>query len=184
MQLKQIRSNSWSDSLDDCRIMPALDLNRTLLGDSQKHLYDTYKRAYAEMLYRWGMLVPRSKILKYVSINLDQYRDVEFVTECQHCGRATAAPTCKDCHKPLLNCSLCRLPVRGLANACLSCGHGGHSNHMQKWFDVSNRFVEFGYADVHTFFRIPYKQLKLISKLQENEMCATGCGCFCLNYVI
>lgn len=68
---------------------------------------------------------------------MDQYRDVEFATECSQCGKATAAPTCKDCHKPLLNCSLCRLPVRGLANACLSCGHGGHSDHMQKWFDVS-----------------------------------------------
>lgn len=27
-QWKQFRSNSWSDSLDDCRIVPALDLNR------------------------------------------------------------------------------------------------------------------------------------------------------------
>lgn len=27
-QWKQLRSNSWSDSLDDCRIVPALDLNR------------------------------------------------------------------------------------------------------------------------------------------------------------
>lgn len=132
-----MRSNSWSDSLDDCHIVPALEINRTLLGDSQKQLYDTYKRSYAEMLYRWGLLVPRAKILKYLSVNVDIFRDVEFVTECVTCGKVTIAPTCRECHKSLLNCSLCRLPVRGLANACLNCGHGGHSDHMQKWFEVS-----------------------------------------------
>lgn len=139
LQLKQTRSNSWSDSLDECRIVPALDVYRTLLGDSQKHLYDTYKRAYAEMLYRWGLLVARAKILKYTT-NLDHYRDVEFVTECATCGKVTMSPTCRECHKPLINCSLCRLPVKGLTNACLSCGHGGHTVHMQTWFNVSCNF--------------------------------------------
>lgn len=28
VQWKQLRSNSWSDSLDDCRVVPVLDLNR------------------------------------------------------------------------------------------------------------------------------------------------------------
>lgn len=131
--------------------MPALDLHRTLLGDSQKPMYDIYKRSYAEMLYRWGLLVPRAKILKYVSVNLDQYRDVEFVAECTTCGKVTMAPTCKDCHKPLLTCGLCRLPVKGLANACLSCGHGGHSDHMQKWFDVSQSVLYRIFAESFSF---------------------------------
>lgn len=109
----------------------------TILGDSQKHMYDNFKRSYAEMLYRWGLLVNRSKILKYLSSNPDVSRGVEFVTECLSCTKVTPAPLCKDCHKPLLYCSLCRLPVRGSANACLSCGHGGHTNHMKRWFLVS-----------------------------------------------
>lgn len=160
MQWKQIRSNSWSESLDDCRIVPALDFNRlvdmfthcelhivdynkshfflrTLLGDSQRHLYDCYKRAYAEMLYRWNLLIPRAKILKYISVNTDIYRDVEFVAECTTCSKVSKTPVCKECHRPLLKCSLCRLPVKGLANACLNCGHGGHTDHMRKWFSVS-----------------------------------------------
>lgn len=113
-------------------------LFRTLLGDSQRHLYDCYKRAYAEMLYRWNLLLPRAKILKYISVPADAYRDVEFVAECSTCLKVTRAPVCKECHSPLLKCSLCRLPVKGLANACLSCGHGGHTDHMKKWFSVSS----------------------------------------------
>lgn len=119
-------------------------LSRTLLGDSQRHLYDCYKRAYAEMLYRWNLLIIRSKVLKYISVPAEAYRDVEFVAECTTCMKVTRAPVCKECHNPLLKCSLCRLPVKGLANACLSCGHGGHSDHMKKWFSVSSgMLVEF-----------------------------------------
>lgn len=110
---------------------------RSLLGDSQRHLYDCYKRLYAEMLFRWNLLVPRAKVLKYLSVNTEIYRDVEYVTECTSCARVTKAPLCKECRKPLLKCSLCRLPVKGLANACLNCGHGGHTLHMKVWFSVS-----------------------------------------------
>ncbi|XP_037051412.1 GATOR complex protein Wdr59 [Bradysia coprophila] len=144
---KQFRSNSWSDSLDECRT--GFELNRTILGDSQRHLYDNFKRAYSEMLYRWGLLVNRTKVLKYLSSSSDTFRGVEFVTECIKCAKVTQAPMCRDCHKPLLYCSLCRLPVRGSANSCLFCGHGGHLLHMKQWFE-------------------------------KNEVCATGCGCYCL----
>lgn len=89
------------------------------------------------MLFRWNLLVPRAKILKYLSANPEIYRDVEYVTECTTCARVTKAPLCKECRKPLLNCVLCRLPVKGLANACLNCGHGGHSQHMKTWFSVN-----------------------------------------------
>lgn len=111
--------------------------NRTILGDSQRHLYDNFKRAYSEMLYRWGLLVNRTKVLKYLSSSSDTFRGVEFVTECIKCAKVTQAPMCRDCHQPLLHCSLCRLPVRGSANSCLYCGHGGHLLHMKQWFEVS-----------------------------------------------
>lgn len=130
-----MRSNSWSDSLDDCRAA-GFELNRTILGDSQRYVYDTFKRCYAEFLYRWSLLVPRAKVLKYLSTNTDVSRGVEFVTECMSCAKVTPASMCKDCHIPLLHCALCRLPVRGLANACLHCGHGGHSEHLRQWFEV------------------------------------------------
>lgn len=107
------------------------------------------------MLYRWQLLVHRAKLLKYLSTNYDTFRGVEFVTECLACGKETQASVCRDCHKPLLRCTLCRLPVRGAANACLNCGHGGHTDHMRIWFDVcvshcfnffnSNKMIDFEY---------------------------------------
>lgn len=111
---------------------------RSLLSDTQRLIYDLYKRFYAEMLFRWNLLVARAKILKYLSVNTDNFRDVEYVTECMNCSRVTRAPLCKECRIPLLNCVLCRLPVKGLANACLNCGHGGHTVHMKNWFSVRN----------------------------------------------
>ncbi|XP_058057378.1 GATOR complex protein Wdr59 [Anopheles bellator] len=161
-QLKHLRSNSWSDSLDDFRLLGANgatggssssaqfgDINRGLLGDSNRYLYDNFRRSYAEMLYRWGLLVPRAKVLKFLSNYVDTPRCVEFVTECLHCCRV-GAPACATCKKPVLYCSLCRLPVRGAANACLQCGHGGHTDHMRIWFE-------------------------------RYDVCATGCGCQCLS---
>ncbi|XP_040165744.1 GATOR complex protein Wdr59 isoform X2 [Anopheles arabiensis] len=162
-QLKHLRSNSWSDSLDDIRLGPGGgggggggtsigfvgDINRSLLGDSNRYLYDNFKRSYAEMLYRWGLLVQRAKVLKYLSSYVDTPRCVEFVTECLNCCRV-GAPACATCKKPVLYCSLCRLPVRGAANACLHCGHGGHTEHMRIWFE-------------------------------RHDVCATGCGCPCLS---
>ncbi|XP_058820049.1 GATOR complex protein Wdr59 isoform X1 [Topomyia yanbarensis] len=133
-QLKHLRSNSWSDSLDDCRIAGLGDINRSLLGDSNRYLYDNFKRSYAEMLYRWGLLVTRTKVLKYLSHYVDPPRCVEFVTECLHCCRV-GSPACATCRKLVLYCTLCRLPVRGAANACLNCGHGGHTEHMRIWFE-------------------------------------------------
>jgi WD repeat-containing protein 59 len=137
-QLKQHRSNSYPDSLDDSRPSGIFgDFSRSLLGDTQKHLYDTYKKCYADILYRWGLLVPRAKVLKYLSAPIDVFRGVEFVTECLICMKITRAPSCVSCRKPLLSCMLCRLPVRGSSNACLNCGHGGHTEHMRMWFEVS-----------------------------------------------
>ncbi|XP_055640030.1 GATOR complex protein Wdr59 isoform X2 [Toxorhynchites rutilus septentrionalis] len=133
-QLKHLRSNSWSDSQDDCRVVGVGDINRSLLGDSNRYLYDNFKRAYAEMLYRWGLLVTRAKVLKYLSVYTDSSRCVEFVTECPHCCRI-GSPACISCKKPVLYCTLCRLPVRGAANACINCGHGGHTEHMRIWFE-------------------------------------------------
>lgn len=152
------------------------------MGDSQRHLYDCYKRAYAEMLFRWNLLVPRAKVLKYLSANPEIHRDVEYVTECTSCSRVTKAPLCKECRKPLLKCVLCRLPVRGLANACLNCGHGGHTSHMKVWFSVRN--FSFYATDVIHQMSTRNELTYFLLSLQKNEFCASGCGCQCLNYII
>lgn len=129
---------------------------RSLLSDTRMSVltYDLYKRFYAEMLFRWNLLVPRAKILKYLSVNTEKFCDVEYVTECSNCSRVTRAPLCKECRIPLLKCVLCRLPVKGLANACLNCGHGGHTVHMKNWFSVrdNNYLSQFFILSLLFFF--------------------------------
>lgn len=88
------------------------------------------------MLYRWGLIVDRAKILKYTKNLTELSSGVEFVTECLTCVKVTKASSCKVCRVPLLYCMICRLPVKGAANACLYCGHGGHTEHMRLWFSV------------------------------------------------
>lgn len=121
----QTRSNSWSDSLDDYRVN---EVSRSLLGETNRSFYDTLKKCYAEILYCYGLLPKRAQVLKYLSVPPSPVcNGVEFVTECSTCRKTTRGPACLHCKKYLLYCSLCQLPVRGAANACLSCGHGGHT---------------------------------------------------------
>jgi hypothetical protein len=41
---------------------------------------------------------------------------------------------CYTCKKHGLYCSICCLPVRTVSAACVRCGHGGHFDHLLKWF--------------------------------------------------
>jgi hypothetical protein len=41
---------------------------------------------------------------------------------------------CDGCQgKNVLVCQICNLTVRGLAFQCLSCGHGGHRDHIKDY---------------------------------------------------
>lgn len=121
----QTRSNSWSDSLDDFRVN---DVSRSVLGDTHRVFYDNLKKAYADLLYCYNLLPQRAHMLKFLSFPPAPYGNgVEFITECQNCRRTTRGAACMHCRKYLLSCSICQLPVRGASNACLACGHGGHT---------------------------------------------------------
>jgi len=56
--------------------------------------------------------------------------------------------TCRRCRNQPI-CAICRLPVRGLCRTCPECHHGGHFQHLKKWFQSGESF------------------------------CPTGCGCRC-----
>ena len=56
---------------------------------------------------------------------------------------------CFECKKFGIYCSICTFPVRGLVSICRRCGHGGHEDHLLKWFQT------------------------------KSQECATGCGCKC-----
>ncbi|XP_043265294.1 GATOR complex protein WDR59 isoform X1 [Colletes gigas] len=152
--LKHHRSNSWSDSLDDLKLI------QDTFGDSVKSirlldekyttLYDGYKKAYAEVLHRWRLLDARAQVLKHVSTTpLDTHKGVEFQSECQICNKVSRGPQCISCKRLALECVICHISVRGPSNFCIFCGHGGHTQHLATWFT-------------------------------NETLCPTGCGCYCL----
>lgn len=127
--------------------------------DSKCQTYDRFKLAYADILNRWQLLVPKTQVLKYLtSLELVQTEPnstgesmlAAFSFECGNCRNSKCLPpACKGCKQYLLKCTFCRLPVKGMANLCLKCGHGGHTEHLLYWFEKS-------------------------------DVCASGCGCYCL----
>ncbi|XP_071574180.1 GATOR2 complex protein WDR59 isoform X1 [Temnothorax nylanderi] len=152
--LKQHRSNSWSESLDDLKVI------QDSFGDSAKNvklfdekytaLYDGYKKAYAEALHRWELLDARAQVLKHLSASLfDVQKDVELQNECRICGKISPGPQCANCKGLSFQCIVCHVTVRGASNSCMFCGHGGHIEHLAAWF-------------------------------AKEIVCPTGCGCHCL----
>ncbi|KAH8412365.1 hypothetical protein KR009_001464 [Drosophila setifemur] len=135
-QLKQLRSNSWSDSLDmEVKQLQSDGYSCSLIRRTKVPLFDQFKRAYAEILFGWQLLSKRALILKHTQNTPPAVQGVEFVTECGSCAKPKRTPKCEPCKRPVLFCVLCRLPVKGAANACLACGHGGHMDHMMQWFE-------------------------------------------------
>lgn len=61
---------------------------------------------------------------------------MEFVVECSGCSKINHTSSCASYKKEELFCTLCGLSVKGAANGCLVCGHGGHLMHMMQWFKV------------------------------------------------
>lgn len=145
-------NNQKTTNLFDDPLSPLFQ-NDAILPENKSFLYDRLRYCYAEILSRWQLLVPKTKILKYISMPMLSNAPASwgdgFWFECWNCKHRVTSPSCNKCKKNLLICTYCRLPVKGMANICIKCGHGGHLLHMSKWF-------------------------------QNNEICASGCGCYCL----
>ncbi|XP_070188764.1 GATOR2 complex protein WDR59-like isoform X3 [Littorina saxatilis] len=145
---KSKRSMSWSDTFDtadDGRSSNGLEsqeeLEKLQHEDNCKMLdpavweqYDRYKLAYAKILYNWRLFNQRALVLKFISTPVPQHKGVEFAVCCHKCGKEMRGPQCSWCKYPALQCSICHIGVRGLANFCLVCGHGGHTVHILEWF--------------------------------------------------
>ncbi|KAL9922949.1 WD repeat domain 59 isoform 1-T1 [Glossina fuscipes fuscipes] len=151
LYVKQLRSNSWSDSLDwmDAKLASTELYACSLIRPCRMALFDEFKKAYAEILFGWQLLTKRSLILKHTMYTKVQPQGLEFVSECSSCKKPKRTPACGSCQRPVLFCTLCGLPVKGAANACLACGHGGHLTHIIHWF-------------------------------KNHSVCASGCGCECM----
>lgn len=108
-----------------------------LLEPSRYDQLENYIRLYAEILYRWNLLEQRAKVLKFTSVvTVSRQYGVKMLCACGCCGHISSSVTCCVCSRYSVTCVICRVPVRGMAVFCLSCGHGGHLRHVQQWFEV------------------------------------------------
>lgn len=85
-----------------------------LLDDLLTRQCDEYCRAYANILYSWGLLDHRAEVLKH-QVSKQQNRDTEigFASQCRKCGEMVKGPSCKTSHCFAFTCSICNLAVRG-----------------------------------------------------------------------
>jgi len=126
----------------------------TLLERSKKELFNYYRTAYADILYKWQFMNARVEVLKFVDRIPVQLSTLGFDSVCQWCRRQIQKPLplCRFCNKFAFSCSICHIAVKGISVFCLTCGHGGHVDHLNSWFKAGNR------------------------------ECPTGCRCRCLEY--
>lgn len=151
--------------------------------DSQKHA--CYREAYAEILGTWGLAVQRNELLKLNGIvsghspkradrdsqstltlgandpaeGIEDGLGPHMVRCCTKCSRvdedghrhSAKCPHCGARFK-LLACNICYQPVAGIYKICLGCGHAAHMSCLQPL---------------------------LVSLLDEEIGCETGCGCEC-----
>ncbi|KAG9000661.1 hypothetical protein FRB94_005314 [Tulasnella sp. JGI-2019a] len=97
--------------------------------------------AYAEVLYQWELTAKRVELLKYIGHDVDAAEtarisngtDAQIAIDslCNSCGADITGPPktiCEQCKhvRPKLNCSICRLPARGISFSCLNCCHVMH----------------------------------------------------------
>ncbi|XP_056639575.1 GATOR complex protein WDR59 isoform X1 [Diorhabda sublineata] len=101
-------------------------------------MYEYYKLAYAETLHRWQLIYNRIEVLKYMSVVPEPHKGVEFVSECKDCLKPTRFGNCKTCRKLTMKCIVCDISVRGSANTCAYCGHGGHTKCLKWWFSFKD----------------------------------------------
>jgi len=133
-----ISSNNFGPINNDEDELCLLTNDVCLLDPKNNQLYDTYILAYAELLYKWKKFSARTELIKCMAnpSHLENFvNSISVPCQNQLCRQTVKGPRCVYCRSPSIRCSICRLPCTGLTSLCPRCGHGGHTNHLQNWFD-------------------------------------------------
>lgn len=132
----------------------------SLLPDNDSR-FDAYMLRYSVLLYFWGRLTVRTELRKHMAFSLpgagaeqlfppsasqrnvgrdfpneDIAPGITFAPICPRCQMPAKPGTnvCESCEDFAFRCSICANAVKGLFTACLTCGHGGHVEHILPWF--------------------------------------------------
>uniref|UniRef100_A0A6B2KXK2 RWD domain-containing protein n=1 Tax=Arcella intermedia TaxID=1963864 RepID=A0A6B2KXK2_9EUKA len=141
-------SNDWNTKLNQLenqrlkkRIKNAISLLESDPLPTDK--FNQYLMCYAEILERWGLFDKRLEILDISSNKkiLEQEKveceGIDFKKLCLTCNLFSEDTVCKKCKSTIFQCSICNLPLKGQSIVCFICGHGGHPDHIIKWFSES-----------------------------------------------
>jgi len=64
---------------------------------------------------------------------------ITFAPLCSRCNKPISETNvCETCKDYAFRCSICTNAVRGLFTVCMTCGHGGHVEHIQAWFSKNS----------------------------------------------
>jgi len=111
-----------------------LEADSCLLDPATAPATDQHLRLYSDLLYCWGLLTPRTELLKCLTASEEESQRADIAMSCTHCSSPSSGPACTSCRRLLLQCCICRLSCRGLSMVCHVCGHGGHTRHLVQWF--------------------------------------------------
>ncbi|KAJ2887554.1 GATOR complex protein wdr59, partial [Coemansia aciculifera] len=116
---------------------------------------DHWKLIYARILYQWEMDAKAVELLKCVQD--PDLRRLYNELQCQptvpkhdNLPRVGISVGLTTAGAPWLSCSWCHEYVHGRALICHACGHGGHQQHMIKWFRIAKKqLLKIGLAPVN-----------------------------------
>lgn len=182
--LKQTVSDQWSPKAKDVhraisgastgiqrdavvgRRMTGATTVQCLLDPNRSHVYDFYRRVYAEYLFSIGQLEKHTEILQYCQdIGSQAHKGlgmafsnwVEIFGACALCQstelkhKCPESPYRRGCS--IAQCVVCRKRCTGLVHVCLECHHGGHVECIRGWQGLPSG--------------------------SEQIDCPAGCGCVC-----
>lgn len=114
---------------------------RLLLDAADARLHESFRLEYIDLLQRWQLFPQMVEVLNCHrttaaagGADAAAGAALSMPARCARCGGACAGAYCGACRAHTACCALCTLPVRGLAWACPRCHHGGHLDHMVRWF--------------------------------------------------
>ena len=119
-----------------------------LLRPDAQEKYNRILWSYSELLFAWGLLISRAEILKCVrhptNRKMDSSSMFDFCFLCKKCGsqlvpskqRKLICIGCQQLYRGV-KCAICQLSVKGLIGFCGKCEHGGHPEHLNRWFETN-----------------------------------------------
>ncbi|KAJ7613889.1 hypothetical protein DFH06DRAFT_1014506 [Mycena polygramma] len=135
------RTSTSKDAIHEARVVlfdapvaDKYDSTISTFSSEQMTAFQNHVRIYADVLFSWQLFHKRLELLKSVN-HADTIADsaqhgIGMLRSCIGCGEVVeqGKNACPNCSRPcsMPQCTVCRLPVKGLSRSCLRCFHVTH----------------------------------------------------------